>query len=99
MASINQEVDDEWHVNSDTDGHNVVVVFKPTTALAQNITTAVTEIEDSLDIENLIEITPFDLAEFDLTHTPSVNKIVEEYYASYYFKVRFIFHVEPQPRH
>ena len=99
MASIDQEVDDEWQVNSDANGHNVVVVFKPTTALAQNITAAVTEIEHSIDYENLIKIAPFSFAEFDLTRTPSINKIVEEYFASYYFKVRVIFHVEQQPRH
>ena len=100
MASIDQEVDDEWQVNSDTNGHNVVVVFKPTTALAQNITTAViTEIEHSIDYENLVKIAPFSFAEFDLTRTPSINKIVEEYFASYYFKVRFISHVEQQPQH
>ena len=98
MASINQEVDDEWQVNSDTNGHNVVVVFKPTTALAQNITTAV-KIEHSIDYENLVKIAPFSFAEFDLTRTPSINKIVEEYFASYYFKVRVIFHVEQQPQH
>ena len=93
MTSTNQQ-DDQWQVNSDTHGHNVVVVFKPTTALAPNITTAVTEIEQNIDVENLIEIAPFSFAEFELTSTPSINKVVEEYFASYYFKVRFIFRVK-----
>ena len=99
MASTNQEVDNEWQVNSDTNGHNVVVVFKPTSVLAQNITTAVTEIEHNIDIENLVEITPFSFAELNLIPTPSINKVVEEYFAAYYFKVRVIFHVKRQPRH
>ena len=94
MASTNKQVDDQWQVNSDTHGHNVVVIFKPTTALTQNITTAVPEIEHNIDVENLVEIAPFSFAELDLTRTPSINKVVEEYFASYYFKVRIIFHVE-----
>ena len=99
MASISQQVDDQWQVNTDTNGHNVVVVFKPTSVLAQNITTAVTEIEHNIDIENLVEINPFSFAEFNLIPTPSINKVVEEYFASYYFKVRVIFYVKQQPRH
>ena len=97
MASTNQQVDGQWQVNSDTHGHNVVVVFKPTTALAQNITTAVLEIEHNIDVENLVEIAPFSFADFDFTRTPSINKVVEEYFASYYFKVRYIFRVEQHP--
>ena len=99
MASTNQQVDDQWQVNSDTHGHNVVVVFKPTTALAQNITTAVTEVEHNIDVENLIEIAPFSFAEFDFTRTPSINKVVEEYFASYLLQSKDIFRVEQQPRH
>ena len=97
MASTNQQVDYQWQVKSDTHGHNVVVVFKPTTALAQNINTAATEIEHNIDIPSLVEFTPFSFAEFDLTRTPSINKVVEEYFASYFFKVRFIFPVEQHP--
>lgn len=97
MASTNQQVDDQWQVNSDTHGHNVVVVFKPTTALAENISTAVTEIEHNIDVENLVEITPFSFAEFGLTRTPSIKKVVEEYFASYYFEVRVVFRVEQHP--
>lgn len=97
MASTNQQVDDQWQEDSDTHGHNVVIVFKPTTALTQNITTAGPEIEQNIDIENLIEIAPFSFAELDLTRTPSINKVVEEYFASYYFKVRVIIRMEQQP--
>ena len=97
MASTNQQVDDQWEEHSDTHGHNVVIVFKPTTALTQNITIAVTEIEQNIDIENLREIAPFSFAELDLTRIPSIDKVVEEYFASYYFKVRVIIRVERQP--
>ena len=94
MASIDQQIDDQWQVYSDSHGHNVVIIFKASTALTQNITTAVTEIDQKIDIENLVEIAPFSFAEFDLTRTPSINKVVEEYFASYYFKVRVIIRVE-----
>ena len=96
MASTNQRVD-QWQVNSDTHGHNVVVVFEPTTALTQNINTAVIELEHNIDVESLSNITPFSLVEFGLACAWAVNKIVEEYFASYYFKVRVPSRVEKHP--
>ncbi len=96
MVSTNQRAD-QWQVNSDTHGHNVVVVFKPTTALAQNIDTAVSGIEHSIDVESLSDITAFSLARFGVGCAWTINKIVEEYFAYYYFKVRVIFRVEKHP--
>ena len=96
MVSANQRVD-QWQVNSDTHGHNVVVAFEPTKALAQNINTAVMHLEHNIEVESLSNITPFSFAEFGLACTWAINKIVEEYFASYYFKVRVPFRVEKHP--
>ena len=96
MVSTNQRVD-QWQVNSDTHGHNVVVVFEPTAALAQNINTAVIELEQSIDVESLADITPFSFAKFGLECAWAINKIIEEYFASYYFKVRVSFRIKTHP--
>ncbi len=95
-VSNNQQVD-QWQVNSDTHGHNVVIVFESTKALAQNINTAVIELEHNIDVESLSNITPFSFAEFGLACARAINKIVEEYFASYYFKVRVPFRVDRHP--
>ena len=96
MGSTDERVD-QWQVNSDTHGHNVVVVFKATKALAQNINTAAIELENTIDIESLPGITPFSFAEIGFAcgwPLKPLYKIIEEYFASYYFKVRFISRVE-----
>ena len=95
MVSTNQRAD-QWQVDSDTHGHNVVVVFEPTTALAQNINTAVIELEQSIDIKSLADITPFSFAKLGSECAWAINKVVEEYFASYYFKVRVSFRIKTQ---
>ena len=99
MVPSNEGVD-WWQVKSDTHGHNVVVVFEATKALAQNINTAAIELKDTMDVESLPGITPFSFAEISFACAwPLIPllKIVEEYFASYYFKVRFPFIVEKHP--
>ena len=81
-------------MSSDTHGHNVVVVFEATKALAQNINIAVIELKDTVDVESLPDITPFSLVEFGFACAWPLTKTVEEYFSSYYFKVRFLFREE-----
>ena len=99
MVSTDERVD-QWQVRSDTHGHNVVVVFEATRAFARNINTAAIELEDTIDVESLPGINPFSFAEIGFAcgwPLKSLYKIIEEYFASYYFKVRFISHVEKHP--
>lgn len=99
MVSTDERVD-QWQVKSDTHGHNVVVVFEATRALARNINTAAIELEDTIDVESLPGITPFSFAEIGFAcgwPLKPLYKTIEEYFASYYFKVRFISRVEKHP--
>ena len=100
MVPSNEGVD-QWQVKSDTHGHNVVVIFEATKALAQNINTAVIELKDTIDVESLPGITAFSFAEIGFACAwPLIPliKIVEEYFASYYFRVRVPFIVEKHRR-